>query len=168
MIWIVDVRNSNVTHIMQIAVDVLIRRQDASLHHVSKHVDTVSLGQRNSFASCVRHGPRVDRFVNSISPSFQILNVEVQLVDLSIDVVEDRAACTSWPCSTSNQGVQFREISFRYRFAPINESLHSSQTIAQTFAVVSKSNLNLRFRPSEDLKTELENEKKKRKKNQIR
>ena len=137
MIRIVNVRNGNVTHIMQVTIDVLIGRQDASLHNVSKHVDTVSLGQRNSFASRVHHSSCVDRLVNSISPSFQILNVKVQLVDLSIDIVKDGAACTSWPRSTGDQGVQFREISFRYRFAPVNESLHSFKTIAQAFAIVS-------------------------------
>lgn len=77
MIGIMDVRNGDMTKVMKIAVKVLVWRQNASLHDVSKHVDPIFLGQWNSFAPRINYRSRVNRFVDTITPSFQILDVEV-------------------------------------------------------------------------------------------
>lgn len=105
MIGIMDVRYSDVAEVMEIAVNVLVGWQDAGLHNVTKHVDTVLLCQRYPLASAVHDRPGVDRLVNTIPPSFKILDVEVQFVHFSIDVPEGGTAGSGWPRPTGNERI---------------------------------------------------------------
>lgn len=75
--------------------------------------------------------------VNAIAPSLQVLKVEVQLIDGTVDILEYGAGGTGWPSATRHQRVQLGEVTLRDRLAPIVKALHSAQSVAQTFNIVS-------------------------------
>lgn len=77
MIRIVAVRDGDVTEIVKVSVYVLVGREDAGLHDVTKHIYATKLGQRHPLAAGVDVGAGVNGLVDTIAPSFQILKVEV-------------------------------------------------------------------------------------------
>lgn len=137
MIGIVAVRDGDVTEIVKVSVYILVGRENAGLHDVAKHVHATKLGQRHPLAAGVDVGAGVNRLVDAIAPSLQILKVEVQLIHRTIDVFENGAGGTGGPSATGHQRIQLGEVTLRDRLAPIVEALHSAQSVAQTLAIVS-------------------------------
>lgn len=137
MIRIVAVGDGDVTEIMKIAVDVGIGREDAGLHDVTQHVHAAELGQRHPLAAGVDVGTGVNGLVDAIAPPLQILQVEVELIHGTVDVFEYGTGGTSRPGTARHQRIQLGEVTLRDRLAPVVEPLHSTQSVAQTLAVVS-------------------------------
>lgn len=137
MIGIVTVRDGDVTEIMKVSVYILVGREDAGLHDVTKHVHATELGQRHPLAAGVDVSARVNDLVDTIAPSLQVLKVEVQLIHGTVDIFENSAGGASGPGATGHQRIQLREVSLRDWLAPIVEALHSAQSVAQTLAIVS-------------------------------
>lgn len=76
------------------------------------------------------------RGVNTISPPFQVIDVEINLIDFPVDVLQASVGSPGRPTSARNKAVQFWEISFRNRFAPVQKTLNSCHAIGKTFKIV--------------------------------
>lgn len=75
--------------------------------------------------------------VDTIAPSLQILQVEVQLIHRSVNILENGTGGTGGPSATGHQRIQLGEVTLRDRLAPIVEAFHPTQSVAQTLAIVS-------------------------------
>lgn len=47
VIWVVNIREEDMSHIVEISIEVLIWRKNTSFDHISKHVDTFKFGEWN-------------------------------------------------------------------------------------------------------------------------
>lgn len=137
MIRIVAVRDSDVTEIVKVPVYILVGREDAGLHDVTKHIHAAKLGQRHPLAAGVDVRAGVNGLVDAIAPSLQVLKVEVQLIHRTVDILENSAGGAGGPSATGHQRIQLGEVTLRDRLAPIVETLYSAQSVAQTLAIVS-------------------------------
>lgn len=137
IIRIMTERNGNVTEIVKIPVAIRIGRQNAGLHNITEHVHAAKLGQRHPLASGVDVSAGVNGLVDAIAPSLQILKIEVELIHGTVDILEDGTGRTGRPGATGHQRIQLGEVTLRDRLAPIVKTLHPTQSVAQTFAIVS-------------------------------
>lgn len=89
---------------------------------------------------CVTHPHdrcRVDSGEDTVAPTFQIINVNLHLITLTVDVGHRLVWNTSGPSSAGYQTVQFREVCLGNWLAEINQTLYSGQLVTQAFNIVS-------------------------------
>lgn len=125
------------TEIMKISVYILVGRKDACLHDVTKHIYAAELGQRHPLAAGVDVSAGMNGFIYAITPSLQVLKVEIQLIHRTVDIFKNGAGGAGGPSATGHQRIQLRKVTLRDRFAPIVETLHSAQSVAQTLGIIS-------------------------------
>lgn len=78
----------------------------------------------------------MDGGVDPVPPSDEVVNVDVDLVDVSLHVGYLGVGTTRWPASTGHQAVQLWEVTFWNRCTPVGDSLHTRELVAETFKVV--------------------------------
>lgn len=141
MIGIVRVGNDDVSHVVQVSVELAVGRQDRGFHHVAENIDTANVIQRHAIARLINNGTLADGFQESFTPAFQVADVQTNLIDLAIQVLKNGAGNSRRPRSRSHKRVEFREISLGNGSAEVAQATNTRQAVAEAFKVVTGDDL---------------------------
>jgi hypothetical protein len=153
VVGVVHVRDKDVPHVVHVPVEGAVRREDAGLDHVAQDVDSFVLGQLN-FATPLlnpKHKKRkskrrvethvggaslVDGGVDPVTPPLQIVNILLDLVHLSVQILQPLVAHPGGPRPAGDQAVQLGEIRLLDRLFEVVEPGGPLQLVAQPLEIV--------------------------------
>lgn len=141
MVWIVSVRDGDVTQVVQITVVILIGAKDAGLHHVTNNIDSGHIVERDNATLAVARLFRVYSFQDSVPVPFKVSQIEPCLIRSSVDVTEDEVCRPGRKGTTSDRLVHLGEVGLWDGFTKVRQTTNSWQVVTETLGVISGHNL---------------------------
>lgn len=141
MVRIVDVRDEDVPHVVQVAVEGAVRREDARLDHVPQDVDPLVLRQLDRPSIVALNIPRVDGVEDAIAPDLQVVHVLPDLVHLPVEILQRLIGDARRPCPTRHQAVQLGEVGLLDGLPPLDEPVHALHVVGEALEVVAGDDL---------------------------
>lgn len=80
----------------------------------------------------------VDGPEDPVPPSFQVIDVQHDLIRFSSQIAQPLIGRARWPGSASHLAVEFREVRLPDFFSPVDETFHALELVGQTFEIVSE------------------------------